>query len=396
MTLVYNNSAKRLRILVLGYIIRGPIGGMTWHHLQYFLGLYQMGHDVYFLEDSGNTAYCCYDPQRNITDKDPAYGLDYALHVFKRVGLEKRWAYYNHHTHNWQGPLGKKALNIIASADMLLNLSCSNPIRPWLEGVPVRALIDTDPVFTQIRNLIDLQRKELSNQHNVFFTFGENYGQQDCEIPNDGFPWQPTRQPIVLDAWPVLPSSHKSSFTTVMKWESYPGHLYDGRYFGMKGDSFADYWTIPSQSNYPLEMAMSDDTAPRQLLLDNGWHVSNPFDISTDPWKYQGYIQRSRAEFSIAKHGYVVGKTGWFSERSAGYLASGRPVVLQDTGFSKWVETKKGLFPFKNIEEALEGIKSVSKDYQHHCIAARKLAEEYFNAPDVLNHLIHKSYQIIK
>lgn len=393
MSLAYNIKTDRLRILVLGYIVRGPMGGMTWHHLQYILGLFQMGHDVYFLEDSGETEYACYDPLRNTTDMNPEYGLHYASQVFKRVGLENRWAYYDHHKKQWHGPISNKAKEIIKDADLLFNLSCSNTIRSWLNEVPIRILVDTDPLFTQIRNLTDPERFKLSRQHNVFFTFGENINHPTCQIPDDGFPWQPTRQPIVLDAWPVLPGRQENSFTTVMKWESYPGQHFNGSYFGLKADSFAGYWDLPHKTSEQLEMAISDKTAPRGSLADNGWHISNPFHISSNPWKYQEYIQQSKAEFSIAKHGYVVGNTGWFSERSAGYLASGRPVVLQDTGFSDWLKTDFGLIPFNDANEALSAIEEVNNNYVRHCHNARELAESYFSSDKVLTELIERSIQ---
>ncbi|HKZ66145.1 MAG TPA: hypothetical protein VJ111_07315 [Chitinophagaceae bacterium] len=393
MSSAYNIKTDRLRILVLGYIVRGPMGGMTWHHLQYFLGLFKMGHDVYFLEDSGDTDYACYDPLRNITDTNPEYGLHYASQVFKRVGLGNRWGYYDHHKKQWHGPISNKAKEIIRDADLLLNLSCSNTIRSWLTEVPVRILVDTDPLFTQIRNLTDPERFKLSKQHNVFFTFGENINHPTCQIPDDGFPWQPTRQPIVLDAWPVSPGRQENSFTTVMKWESYPGQHFNGSYFGLKADSFAGYWDLPRKTSEQLEMAISDKTAPRGSLSDNGWHISNPFHISANPWKYQEYIQQSKAEFSIAKHGYVVGNTGWFSERSAGYLASGRPVVVQHTGFSDWLKTDFGLIPFNDANEALSAIEEINNNYVRHCQNARELAEAYFSSDKVLTELIERSIQ---
>lgn len=392
MNSVYNHRAKRLRILVLGYIIRGPMGGMTWHHLQYFLGLHQMGHDVYFLEDSGDTEYSCYDPVRNVTDKNPAYGLHYANLVFKKTGFEKRWGYYDHHQHQWHGPLAENAMIIIKDADMLLNLSCSNVLRPWLCEVPVRVLIDTDPVFTQIRNLTDPERLNFSKQHNAFFSFGENFNQEGCYIPDDDILWKPTRQPIVLNAWPVTQGKEDAPFTTVMKWESCPERNYNGRHYGMKAESFEPYWNMPNKTNQLIEVAVSDPAAPKQRLAENGWLLSYPQNISSDPWKYQEYIQKSKAEFSIAKHGYVVGRTGWFSERSAGYLASGRPAVLQDCGFSKWMQTGRGVISFSNEEEAIEGIKAVNKDYKAHSVSARNIAEEYFNSTDVLINIIEKSF----
>lgn len=389
------NSPKnrKLRILVLGYIVRGPMGGMTWHHLQYFLGLHQMGHDVYFLEDSGDTEYCCYDPSRNITDQNPSYGLEYVNQVFKKIGQENKWGYYDHHQNRWHGPLAETALKIIKDADLLLNLSCSNTLRSWLYDVPIRVLIDTDPAFTQIRNLADPGRLNFSKQHTAFFTFGENFKQEGCLIPDDGIPWKPTRQPVVLDAWPVLNGKKEAPFTTIMKWESYPGRDYNGRCYGMKAASFNDYMDLPQKTNSIMELAVSDSAAPKQRLIENGWLLSYPQKVSSDPWKYQEYIQQSKAEFSIAKHGYVVGRTGWFSERSACYLASGRPVVLQDTGFSDWLKTDFGLIPFIDANEALSAIEEININYSRHCHYARELAENYFSSDKVLTELIERSIQ---
>ena len=388
-----NPKNRKLRILVLGYIVRGPMGGMTWHHLQYFLGLHQMGHDVYFLEDSGDTEYSCYDPNRNITDQNPSYGLEYANQVFKKIGLENKWGYYDHHQNKWHGPLAETALKIIEDADLLLNLSCSNTLRSWLYNVPIRVLIDTDPVFTQIRNLADPERFDFSKQHTAFFTFGENFKQEGCLIPDDGIPWKPTRQPVVLDAWPVVSVKEEAPFTTVMKWESYPGKNHNGRYYGMKAECFDDYMDLPKKTNSKMELAVSDSAAPKQRLIEHGWYLSSPQKISSDPWKYQEYIQQSKAEFSIAKHGYVAGRTGWFSERSACYLASGRPVVLQDTGFSDWLKTDFGLIPFNDANEALLAIEEINNNYSKHCDYAREIAENYFSSNKVLTELIEKSIQ---
>jgi len=379
---------------LLGYIIRGPMGGMTWHHLQYMLGLHQMGHEVYFLEDSGDTFYSCYDPVRNVTDPNPAYGLQYAKRVFEKFGFNDRWGYYNHHQKKWHGPIAQNALEIIKHADILLNLSCSNVLRPWLQDIPVRALIDTDPVFTQVRNLTDAERFQFSKQHSSFFTYGENFSQLGCYMPDDELPWEPTRQPVVLSAWPVTPGNAKAPFTTVMKWESYPGKKYKNRHYGMKSESFNPYMAIPKKTHSIMEIAVSDSSAPRQSLMLNGWRLSSAQKISGDPWHYQEYIQKSKAEFSIAKHGYVEARTGWFSERSAGYLASGRPVVLQDTGFSDWLYGDCGVVPFSNIDEALVAVEDVNNNYAMHSRAARELAETYFSSDKVLTELLEKSFHI--
>jgi hypothetical protein len=380
-------AAGRLRIVVLGYIVRGPLGGLAWHHLQYVMGLAGLGHDVYFLEDSDDYP-SCYTPPRDTIDTDPSYGLEFARQAFDRVGLGDRWVYYDAHTLRWLGPCANRILAVCATADLLLNLSGVNPLRPWLGEVAVRALIDTDPAFTQIRHLTDPVARQLALQHTVFFSFGTNIGQSQCEVPQDGFPWQGTRQPIVLDAWPVTPGPPRGKFTTVMQWDSYQARTYNGRRYGMKSASFAEYMDLPRRAGPVFELAVGSPTTPREELLGKGWAVRNPLDPTRDPWTYQHYIRQSKAEFSVAKHGYVVSRSGWFSERSACYLASGRPVVTQETGFSDWLEAGSGVIPFSTPEQAHAGIEEVNSHYDLHCRAARAVAEEYFDARKVLPQLI--------
>ncbi|MCU7817017.1 MAG: hypothetical protein KZQ81_17925 [Candidatus Thiodiazotropha sp. (ex Rostrolucina anterorostrata)] len=168
-------SNQHLRIIVLGYIVRGPIGGLAWHHLQYVMALDRLGHNVYFVEDSDDYP-SCYNPTTHITDSDPSYGLKFTADAFKKVGLAERWAYYDAHVSRWFGPCADHILDICKTADLLLNLSGVNPLRSWLATIPKRALVDTDPVFTQLRHLTDSTARSLALQHNSFFSFGENIG----------------------------------------------------------------------------------------------------------------------------------------------------------------------------------------------------------------------------
>ena len=380
-------AAGGLRIIVLGYIVRGPLGGLAWHHLQYVLGLARLGHDVYFLEDSDDYP-SCYDPAREVTDTDPSYGLRFAKETFERVGLSNCWAYHDAHTSHWYGPCADHILEICSTADLLLNLSSMNPLRPWLAEVPVRALIDTDPLFTQIRHLTDPVSRKLAMQHSAFLSFGENVGREMSTIPKDGLTWQATRQPIVLDAWPVTSGVPSGKFTTVMLWDSYPAREYGGCRYGMKSDSFTPFLDLPKRADPILELAVGSPSAPRELLRRKGWEVRDPLEVTRDPWAYQNYIQQSKAEFSVAKHGYVISRSGWFSERSAGYLASGRPVLTQETGFSHWMETGAGVISFSTPEQALAGIEEINCHYEFHCREARAIAEEYFDSKKVLSRLI--------
>jgi hypothetical protein len=205
------DAASRLRIVVLGYIVRGPIGGMAWHHLNYTLGLARLGHEVLFLEDSDDYE-SCYDPSTHQVGADPTYGLKFAAQAFGRLGLSDKWAYYDAHTRQWLGAAAERAVGFCEQADVLVNVSGVNPVRPWLENIPVRALIDTDPVFTQIRHLTDAAARSRATQHSAFFSFGELIATPQSAIPDDHFPWQPTRQPLVLDAWPFAPGPSNSAW----------------------------------------------------------------------------------------------------------------------------------------------------------------------------------------
>jgi hypothetical protein len=381
---------ERLRIVVLGYIVRGPVGGMAWHHLHYVRGLRDLGHDVVFIEDSGDDEWCCYDPTTHTTGPDPRFGLGFAADAFRRLGLDDRWAYHDALGTGWHGPLGERALDYCRSADVLINVSGVNPVRPWLEGVPRRVLVDTDPGFAQIRQLTDPEQTALALQHNAFVTFGANVGHADSLIPDSGVTWKPTRQPIWLRGWPVSAPQPGGRFTTVMQWESYAALEYAGHTYGMKSSSFHRIEDLPGKVDQELEIALGGSEAPRDALEAKGWIISDPLRIARDPWSYRSFIEGSKAEFSVAKHGYVESRSGWFSERTANYLATGRPAVVEDTGFPEWLPTGSGVLAFSTRDEAVAGIEEVAADYDAHSRAARELAEEFFDSRSVLTDLLEQ------
>lgn len=383
-----------LTVVAMGYLVRCPIGGMAWHHLQYMMGLARLGHDVYFLEDSGDDPWACYDPARGVTDADPTYGLGFATRVFRRVGLDERWAYHDALHGVWHGPAAGKMLEILDRADVLLNLSGANPLRPWVRTIPVRVFVDTDPVFTQLRHLANPERLRSALEHTCFFSFGENFATELHSIPNDGLPWRRTRQPVVLDAWPFSPAPQSGRFTTVMQWEDTLQAVprkHDGKSYGLKSDSFPAYLSLPTQTSSRLEIALGGSTAPRAELIDRGWALRDPLEVTRDPWTYQAYLRESKAELSVAKHGYVVTQSGWFSERSACYLASGRPVVVQDTGFSRWLPADRGVFAFDDADSAVAALQSVDANLQLHSRSAREIAEQYFDSGPILSSLIEEA-----
>jgi hypothetical protein len=377
---------QRLRIIVLGYVIRGPLGGIAWHYLQYVSGLAQLGHDVYFFEDSGNGDLRCYDPSRDVSDASPAYGLKFAQCAFDRLGLGERWAYCDT-DRGWLGPAAAQAHRLARSADVVLNVSGVNPIRRF-EEVPVRVLVDTDPAFTQVRHLTDAAARARAAAHTSFFSFGANIGEAGCAIPDDGFRWRATRQPIVMDAWGCAQGDSTAALSTVMLWDSYRGVEHNGTHYGMKSDSFGPYEDLPSRCGERFEVAVGCRGGVREHLTSRGWIVIDPRQPTRDPWTYQDFIKQSKAEFSVAKHGYVVTDSGWFSERSAAYLASGRPVIVQETGFSRWLNASAGVLAFSTADEAVARVQELNGSYERHCRTAREIAGDCFGSAHVLTGLL--------
>lgn len=397
---------ERLRIVVMGYVIRGPLGGLAWHHLQYVAGFDRLGHDVLFIEDSDDYPSCVH-LDGGAVDTDPTEGLAFASRAFDRLGISGKFAYYDEHTHQWLGPAADHAETFCRSADIVVNISAVNPVRPWWAEAPARVLIDTDPAFVQIRHLQSERARQLAAAHNAFFTFAEKFGDDDCLVPDDGLPWQPTRQPVVLDAWPVSPVAADAPFSTVMQWSSYQELEHEGISYGMKSVSFEPYFDLPHRVDAPLLLGVGGAARPPQTrLVDNGWQVRNAIEFTRDPWQYQQFIRDSAGEFSVAKQGYVDSRSGWFSERSANYLASGRPVVLQDTGFSDRLPTGEGLLAFRTPEEAVEALERIRRNLSTESLAARRLAEQWFDSSEVLRSLLtridsrralpsHKSSRIV-
>jgi hypothetical protein len=384
-------DTQRLRVICLGYIVRGSLGGMAWSDLQYLIGLRRLGHDVYFVEDSGDHP-SCYDPDRNITSVDPSYGLRFARDELERIGMGDRWAYYDAHSEQWHGPRGASMVEIARSADVVLNLAAVNPLRPWFADVPVRALVDQDPVFTQARIITDKAAHDHALAHNAYFSFGENVGVSKAAMPADGISWQPTRQPI--DAGSLRPRSvgkGNGAFTTVMIWESYPPREIQGVRYGTKADSFDPYLTLPAETSHRFLVALGGATAPRAVLEEHGWLLADPIATTRDVPTYLSFIRDSMAEFSVAKQAYVISHSGWFSERSVAYLASSRPVVVQDTGFTEWLESGRGVLAFRTREEADDALDQVAGDYERHRRHARDIAIEYFDYRVVLASLLERA-----
>lgn len=375
-----------MKIICAGNLIRYPLGGFSWHHLQYLAGFARLGHEVTYVEDYG-WADSCYDPARCDMTSDPSYGIAYLMKLLRPHGLDKSWCYLaeDGETH---GMPRQELARLCRECDVFFNLSNINWI-PEFELCARRAMIDTDPVFTQIGGH---GMSESFDQYHVLFSYGENAHRPGCEMPAGGATWLPTRQPVTLDLWPVTQGDPAGPFTTVMNWSAYSEREHEGRVYGQKDREFAPFFSLPNETGRLMEIALNAPMEARQRLAAGGWRLVNPGEVTRDPWTYQDYLRTSRAEFSVAKHAYVSARCGWFSDRSAGYLAMGRPVIVQDTGFSDFLPCGEGLLAFRSPAEAVEAINRLDDDYDAHCRAARAVAEEYFDARRVLTDLLERSF----
>jgi hypothetical protein len=277
---------------------------------------------------------------------------------------------------------------------MLINVSGVNPIRSWLASIPVRVLIDTDPVFTQCRHLNDAGAYAKAARHNAYFSFGELIETSESAIPEDQFGWRRTRQPVVLDLWPFSEGPADGAFTTIMQWDSYPAVEWNGHRFGMKSESFDVLRDVASSVRVPLEIALGGTSAPRRQLKGLGWRIVDPLHVTRDLWSYQQYLRASRGELSVAKQGYVAARCGWFSERTACYLATGRPAIVQDTGFSRFLPCGEGLWAFDDMTSAMEAIETVVSNYEAQCRSARAIARELFDSRHVLTSLLDRAFAL--
>ena len=381
-------AGSKLRVVVTGLIAQYPLGGVTWDYLQYVLGMARLGHDVYYIEDSGQWPY---NPLEQGTGKTCDYNVDHLRNVMARYGLGDRWAYRFPWGPRWYGMDEARRADVLATADLLINVSGTLADPGDYDGVARLAYIDSDPVFTQAK-LARGQRDfaELVSAHDVHFSFGEALSDR---VPQTEFEWLPTRQPIVLSEWATVETA-SGPWTTVMNWTSYNTVTYQGQTYGQKDVEFRRFLGLPAKVEPTLEVAMNpgkNARAPRELLEHKGWKVVDPQVVCPDFDSYRTYIRSSRAEWSVAKNGYVVGKPGWFSCRSACYLAAGRPVVVQDTGIADILPVGEGISTFNTTEEAADRIEAVEADIDLHARAARDIAHEYFDSDKILTRLIERA-----
>ena len=381
---------SRLTIVVGGYIVAYPLGGMTWHHLNYLLGLHELGHEVWFLEDSGSYSYP-YNPVTWESSADSTYGRKYLEQTFEQYGLPKRYCYYSEFEDAHYG-LNREELNsLLARADLLLCVSGVTPIRADRPRPRKIAVIDTDPVFTQLRMIDDADFAAYYRQFDAVASFGRLIGKPQCPLPTHGLDWIGTNQPIAMRHWPVTPASSKA-FTTIGKWE----HTHDRNlefngqsYRSSKGVEWMKMIDLPSKVSWDMTLGMLSMPAETAAQFSShGWKIVNAEQSTLSCQAYGDFLRDSAGEFTVAKEIYAGLPSGWFSDRSTAYLASGRPVVTQETGFRDWLPTGEGLFSYRTQEEGAAALNAIASDYPRHSSAARTIAERYFDSAKVLPELL--------
>lgn len=387
---------KRKRIVVVGFMAGIPIGGVVWQHLHYIVGLQRLGHDVYYCEDSARYVY---DPQTGNYGEDYSYAVAELDRLSKRFGFEGRWAFCARFIKGEPtvGMTRAEMYDLLRSADTVLNICGSQEMHEDLRGLGNFLYIESDPGVEQI--LIDngdpFPRTYL-DEHRKLFTFGENIGTGAFPVPLHGMEWLPTRQPIVTDFWKTdAPPPGDAIFTTIANWNT--SGLKDvqwrgEKYLWSKSLEFLRFKDAPQRSNEAFEMATNiRDSSVHGDLEAHGWRLREADPVSHNIDSYVNYIRNSYGEFTVAKDQYVRLNTGWFSDRSACYLAAGRPVITQETGFTQYYGGQKGLIAFQTVEDIVEATKAIRADYAAHSRAAYEIAAEHFEATKVVSRLLEQA-----
>lgn len=374
-------------IILAGAIGRFPVGGQAWCEMQYLLGLRDLGHEVYFLEDCGEESWVYnWETQEVTTELD--YPTTYVRECLEPVGLDGRWMYRA--GDRCVGMPHEEFREVCSQADLMIVRGAAIPIWRAEYDLPRRRIfIDSDPGFVQISlaNGDPALSGTLARCERVF-TIAQRIGAPDCAIPTVGREWLKTVFPVALSHWPVADDGTALPFTSIMQWRSYREVVHEGVSYGNKDREFPTFIDLPRLSAQTFRIALTG--APPEVLTEHGWEVVPGWEASQSVSSYRAFIQNSRAEFGVAKHAYVLTRSGWFSDRSICYLASGRPVIAQDTGLEGLLPHGTGLLTFSSYEEATDAVARVRGNYAANARAARALAEEAFGSDTVLRSLLDR------
>jgi hypothetical protein len=388
---VSNSPPRKGKIIVFGILFWYPLAGVTYQFLHYLIGLRRLGYDPYYIEDSGRWVY---DPRLNDLSPDASGNVDAVAPVLQAHGFGDRWSFRGNYPGGQSyGITDEQRLRLYREADAFLNVTGAQEIRDEQRACKRRVYVESDPFASQVKVAKgDAGMIATLAAHDTLFTFGENLGAPDCGVPLEKFRWLPTRQPVALELWDhALPPG--TTYNTITTWHNRGKDLeYRGQtWYWTKDREFEKFLGLPRKCPARFELAATVDAKVKARLHLHGWQQTDSIEISKGTDRYRGYIQQARAEFTVARDQYVRPKTGWFSDRSACYLAAGRPVITQETGFSKFLPSGKGLFGFNNLDDILRAVDCIESDYEGNCRAARAIAAEYFAAEKVVASLMERA-----
>jgi hypothetical protein len=389
-------AMRRKRIVVMGFMGSMPIAGVIWQHIHYIVGLQRLGHDVYYIEDSARIPY---NPETFEVTTEFDYTGRLLEGLAREFEFQNRWAFCARYLpgNPTAGLRLKRIRQLYREADAILNICGAQEFNDDLLVSDRILYIESDPGVEQIK--IDKGVKstiQYLERHHALFTFGENIGTKSFPVPTHRLKWLPTRQPVVTDLWRTRHApSGGSVFTSVANWST--SGLKDitwrgKKYLWSKSREFLRFIAAPKKAGETFELATNiEQGATRARFELNGWRLTSPLQMSVDYWLYRDYVQRSKGEFTVAKDQYVRLNTGWFSDRSVCYLAAGRPVITQETGFTKFYGGEVGLLSFRTLGEIVDAVMQVNADYMKHSRAAYALAREVFEAKKVLKSILDRA-----
>lgn len=365
-------------------------GGQFWVFLQYLLGFRRLGWEVLYL-DALEPARCVDEAGRPCSVED-SWNVRYFRDVMERFGLQDYFALLCGKQSECIGLSRKQVVERVQRAACLINVMGFIKDNEILDAARCKVFLDIDPGFGQMWRELGLS--DVFVGHDVYCTVGVNVGKSVSTVPTCGIDWITTPPPVLLEEWPRCPPASDGKFTSVATWRGIYGPVeYRGKMHGLRVHEFRKFIELPRRTKQAFELALdihSDETKDLALLRENCWQLVDPAKVIATPDDYRSYIQSSKAEFGVAKNMYVETRSGWISDRTVCYLASGKPALVQDTGIRDLFPSGDGLVLFSNMDEAVEGVDRIRRDYDRHSRAARGIAQEHFDSDKVLRRLLSK------
>lgn len=393
--------AEKLRIIVGGMVGNYPLGGVAWDYFHYLLALHELGHEVYYHEDTFTWPL---NPKLGWMEETPDYTIDFFKEFFAAFAphLADRWHYVLLREKTFG--MSKEAFAEVAkTADIYLNVSGACFLPADLNPRCIKVFMDTDPGYNQILMYSRPEWaadpggwKRVVEGHDVHLTYAENIYSDDCHIPRLGLNWRITRPVVTLAPWAEIKNSPPPAgapYSTVMSWSYFKGPVeYEGVNYGAKVPEFEKFHALPQHTKIPLQLAVAGHHQPADEIRRDGWQLTDARQTTLTGQSYQDVIRASAGEWSIAKNVYVGTNSGWFSCRTACYLAAGRPAVVQDTAWSRYVPSGNGVFAFRTMDETVAALEAVASNPAHHQAAAYDIAREYLAADRIIPPMLAAIY----